>query len=148
MQSGNNVAYLGNNITRDIKGVENKKITKRKRGRPVGSSTGAQTVMVVRNQFEQALDILKRDHNVTLGELIANGLTESTASMNQTLATVAKFLPSSSFVDINLGATSGSFADALSAAADIMRSDKAKPVIIDIEPEKEEKERENKGLDD
>ena len=113
--------------------MANKKIVteKRGRGRPVGSSTGVQTVMVVRNQFEQALDILKRDHNITLGELIANGLSESTSSMNQTLATVAKFLPSSSFVDVNISAGSGSFADALAQAADIIRSEQAKPIIID-----------------
>ena len=49
-------------------------------------------------------------------------------------------------VDVTIGG--GSFADALAQAADIMRSDNAKPVIIDIEPEEKEKGKDNKGLED
>jgi len=121
--------------------MSSKQLQRNKGGRPAGSGHGTQTVLIVRNAFEEALGILKKEKDVTLAELLANSLH---TDLNATLGTIAKFMPRN--VDVTIGG--GSFADALSAAADIMRSDKAKPVIIDIEPEKEEKDRENKGLDD
>lgn len=109
--------------------MASKQVSRNKGGRPVGSGHGTQTVHMVRRQFEQALDIIKRDKNITLAELLANGLTESTASMNATLSTIARFMPKD--VDVNI--TGGSFADALASAAEIMRSNEARPIIIEQE---------------
>ena len=123
---GNNVTLSGNLIAREFRAMTNKQIQSGKRGRPVGSGHGTQGVLIVRHSLEEALNILKRDKNVTLAELIANGLSESTASMNQTLQTLSRFMPK----DVNI-VGGGSFADALTAAADILRAENARPVIIE-----------------
>lgn len=104
--------------------MSNKQMTTGKRGRPPMSGHGTQTVLIVRNAFEEALNILKRDKNVTLAELLADSLD---SDLNATLGTIAKFMPRN--VDVTIGG--GSFADALTAAADIMRSEQARPVIIE-----------------
>ena len=121
--------------------MSSKQLQRNKGGRPAGSGHGTQTVLIVRNAFEEALGILKKEKDVTLAELLANSLH---TDLNATLGTIAKFMPRN--LDVNIGG--GSFSDALAQAADIMRSDNAKPVIIDIEPEEKEKGKDNNGLDD
>jgi hypothetical protein len=104
--------------------MTNKQLAKNKGGRPAGSGHGTQTVLIVRNAFEEALNILKRDKDVTLAELLADSLH---SDLNATLGTISKFMPRN--VDVNIGG--GSFSDALAQAADIMRSDAARPVVIE-----------------
>jgi|DEB0MinimDraft_10_1074344.scaffolds.fasta_scaffold238187_1 guanylate kinase len=111
-------------------------LVKRPRGRPVGTKTGTQTVRIIRDQFEKSLGIIEKDKNKTLADLLAEGLTESTASMNQTLNTIAKFLPTSAFVDVQV--SGGHFADALSQAAEIIRSESAHPIVIDQDEKEQE----------
>ena len=118
--------------------MENK-VVKRNNGR-VGKGHGQSVVNTIRRAFDVAIADLDA-RGTPLPELMANALQTDTL---QALNTIARFMPRD--VDVNIGG--GNFADALAQAADIMRSDNAKPVIIDIEPEEREKEKENKGLDD
>ena len=118
--------------------MENK-VSKRNNGR-VGKGHGQSVVNTIRRAFDVAIADLDA-RGTPLPELMANALQTDTL---QALNTIARFMPRD--VDVNIGG--GNFADALAQAADIMRSENAKPAIIDIEPEKEEKDRENKGLGD
>lgn len=115
------------------------KVAKRNNGR-VGKGHGQSVVNTIRRAFDVAIADLDA-RGTPLPELMANALQTDTL---QALNTIARFMPRD--VDVNIGG--GNFADALAQAADIMRSDNAKPVVIDIEPEEKEKGKDNKGLDD
>ena len=105
--------------------MENK-IVKRNNGR-VGKGHGQSVVNTVRRAFDVAIADLDA-RGTPLPELMANALQTDTL---QALNTIARFMPRD--VDVNIGG--GSFADALAQAADIIRSEQARPVVIDQEPE-------------
>lgn len=102
------------------------KVAKRNNGR-VGKGHGQSVVNTVRRAFDVAIADLDA-RGTPLPELMANALQTDTL---QALNTIARFMPRD--VDVNIGG--GNFADALAQAAEIMRSDNAKPIIIDQDPE-------------
>lgn len=102
------------------------KVAKRNNGR-VGKGHGQSVVNTVRRAFDVAIADLDA-RGTPLPELMANALQTDTL---QALNTIARFMPRD--VDVNIGG--GSFADALAQAADIIRSEQARPVVIDQEPE-------------
>lgn len=102
------------------------KVVKRNNGR-VGKGHGQSVVNTVRRAFDVAIADLDA-RGTPLPELMANALQTDTL---QALNTIARFMPKD--VDVNIGG--GSFADALAQAADIIRSEQARPVVIDQDPE-------------
>ena len=115
--------------------MENKPV-KRNNGR-LGKGHGQQVVHTVRRAFDAAINDLDT-RGKPLYALMSEALeTDTLAALN----TIARFMPRD--VDIHVG---GNFADALSNAADILRSNNAQPIVIDQEIEEEEKE--NKEISD
>lgn len=102
-----------------------KEIEKRGRGRPLGSGHGHQVVNTIRRAFDVAIADLDA-RGKPLPELMADALEQDTLGA---LNTISRFMPRD--VDVNLGG--GSFADALANAAEIMRSNEARPIIIEQE---------------
>jgi hypothetical protein len=86
------------------------KVSKPKRGRPVGSGGGQQTVNMLRHAISQALDGLSAS-----GKDLPTLLQEALQSdVNTTLRTISHFLPRDVDVSISANDTLG---DALSAVA-------------------------------
>ena len=95
--------------------MADKQIT-RGRGRPKGSGHGTQTVYMIRHAFADAIQDLEINHNTSLAMLLSESLRTNT---NETLRTIASFMPK----NIDVQVTGGSFADALSKASDIIRAE-------------------------
>ena len=106
------------------------KVVKRNNGR-LGKGHGQQVVHTVRRAFDAAINDLDT-RGKPLYALMSEALeTDTLAALN----TIARFMPKD--VDVHIG---GNFADALSNAADILRSNNATPVIIEQETDKKEQE--------
>jgi len=100
------------------------KVVKRNNGR-VGKGHGQSVVNTIRRAFDVAIADLDA-RGKPLPELMADALEQDTL---QALNTISRFMPKD--VDVNIGG--GNFADALATAAEIMRSNEARPIIIEQE---------------
>jgi|DEB0MinimDraft_6_1074348.scaffolds.fasta_scaffold220883_1 hypothetical protein len=106
------------------------KVVKRNNGR-LGKGHGQQVVHTVRRAFDAAINNLET-RGKPLPLLMADALEQDVlAGLN----TIARFMPRD--VDVQV---SGNFADALSQAAEIIRSENAYPIVIEEEKEKKEQE--------
>ena len=88
-------------------------------GRPVGSK-GVQVANYVRNQLEQAMNILER-RDTPLSEIIANRLEGD--NPERMLSAISQFLPKQDYLEVEH--TGSSLENALAGVADRLASDKA-----------------------
>jgi hypothetical protein len=106
-------------------------VKKRGRGRPPKTGGWQQLSTRLAKEWEEACGLLPARHNTTLGELLSDAIAAEPLKAVQVLST---YIPKN--IDLSVSAE-GDWAEALSRASELLRSEKAKVIdqVIDIEEE-------------
>ena len=111
-------------------------VVKKKRGRPPKTGGWQQLSTRLSQEWADACGLLPERHNTTLSELLSDAIAKEPLKAVQVLS---GFIPKN--IDLSVSAD-GDWAEALSRASEIIRSDRAKQAdiidqVIDIEEENE-----------